>query len=136
MLGNRESKNCSIWYRNYQIQGSKNNPIMVIIHAGTNSLRGNSKPDEVATEIIELATALKTETNEIVVSSIVPRRDRLSEKVEKVNDILTTKTSARGIGFIRHTNININDHLKPKGLHLNNKGTITLSDNFLNWINT
>ena len=112
------------------------NPNLVIIHAGTNSLRGNSTPDEVATEILELATSLKNETNEIVVSSIVPRRDHLNEKVGKVNDALTTKTSALGIGFISHKNINSNDHLKPKGLHLNNKGTIMLCDNFLKWINT
>ena len=112
------------------------NPDLVIIHVGTNSLRGNSTPHQVANEIVELATTLKNDTNEIVVSSIVPRRDHLREKVEKVNDILTTKTSTLGIGFIRHTNINSNNHLQPKGLHLNNKGTITLLDNFLNWINT
>ena len=66
----------------------------------------------------------------------MPRRDHLIEKVEKDNDMSTTKTSALGIGFIRHTNINSNDHLKPKGLHLNNKGTITLSDKFFKRLNT
>ena len=111
-------------------------PNMVIIHAGTNSLRGSSTPKQVADEIIELATNLKTDHNEIVVSGIVPRRDNLSEKAEQVNDYLKIKTSTLDIPFIRHTNINTDTHLKPKGLHLNNKGTITLSENFLEFINT
>ena len=89
---------------------------MLIIHAGTNSLRGNTTPQQVANEIFDLATTLKNDTNEIVISSIVPRRGHLGEKVDKVNDILTTKTSTIGTGFIRHTNINNEAHLKPKGL--------------------
>ena len=83
------------------------NPNLVIIHAVTNSLRGSSTPDEVATEILELTTSLKNGTNEIVVSSIVPRRDHLNEKVGKVNDALTTKTSALGIGFISRLKVYI-----------------------------
>ena len=65
------------------------NPNLVIIHVGTNSLRGNTTPQQVANEIIEWTT----------------RRDHVSEKVDKGNDILTTKTSTLCIGFIRHTNI-------------------------------
>ena len=42
------------------------NPDLVILHTGTNSLRGESTPEEVADEVIDLATNLKTEHNEIV----------------------------------------------------------------------
>ena len=80
------------------------NPNLVIIHAGTNLLRGNKTP-EVANQIIELATTLKTDNNEIVISSFMLRRQHLREKVKNVNVVLTTKTTTLGIGFIRHTNI-------------------------------
>ena len=110
------------------------NPNLVIIHAWTNSLRSSNKPNEITIEIIELATNLKTDTNEIVVSSIVPRRDHPSEKAEKDNDALKIITSTLGLDFIQHSNINNDTHLKPKGLHLNNKSTSTLCENFLKLI--
>ena len=53
-------------------------------------------------------------------------------RLNRSNDILTTKTSTLGISFISHSNLKNEAHLKPEGLHLNNKGTITLSDNFFN----
>ena len=72
----------------------------------------------------------------MIVSNILPRKDQLKEKVGQVNDFLKIKTTELGIGFIDHTNINPERHLKPKGLHLNDNGSATLQNNFINWINT
>ena len=46
-----------------------------------------------------------------------------------------SKCQQLDILFIRHNNIRNEIHLKPKGLHLNFKGSELLSDNFAAWIN-
>ena len=48
---------------------------LVILHAGTNSLRGDILPKKVAEEIVTLATELQKDETEVIVSSILPRRD-------------------------------------------------------------
>ena len=108
---------------------------LVILHTGTNSLRGESTPEEIADEVIDLATNLKTDHNEIVISEIIARRDQLNEKAVSVNNVLRMKTTELGIGYISHENINTDMHLNPKGLHLNHKGSILLSRNFINLVN-
>ena len=111
------------------------NPNFIILHTGTNSLRGERTPEDLAEEIIDLATSLKSDENEIVISEIIARRDQLNEKVSKVNDILRMKSSEMIIGFISHNNINTDIHLNPKGLHLNHQGNILLSEHFLHCVN-
>ena len=111
------------------------NPDLVILHTGTNSLRGESTPKEVAEEVINLPTNLKSDDNEIIVSEIISRNDQLKEKAETVNDYLRMKTMELGIGYISHNNINTDIHLNPKGLHLNHQGNILLSRNFIKCVN-
>ena len=111
------------------------NPDLVILHAGTNNLRENSTPQNIANDIVKLASSLKTDENEIIVSSILARRDNLHDKAEKVNDFLKIKCDQINIPFIRHNNIKCDTHLKPKGVHLNRVGTTILANNFVNWIN-
>ena len=112
------------------------NPDLAILHVGTNSLRGDISEEQVATDILKLATSIKTDKNDILVSSILPRRDQLKEKAEKVNDFLSMKCSQFNIPFMRHNNIRSEIHLKPKGLHLNTTGSTLLSDNFAAYINS
>ena len=45
----------------------------VIIHCGTNSLQAYDSPDALAQEIIDLATSLKNDDNEVMISSIICR---------------------------------------------------------------
>ena len=94
-------------------------PDIAILHVGTNSLRGGNTESKIADDILSLACRMKKETNEIIVSSIIARRDQYKEKAEKVNDFLQIKCSQVNIPFIRHNNIRGEIHLKPKGLHLN-----------------
>ena len=111
------------------------NPDLVILHTGTNSLQGESTPEEEADEVIDLATNLKPDHNEIVISEIIARRDQLNEKAVRVNYFLRMKITELGIGYISHENINTEMHLNPKGLHLNHRGSILLSRNFINLVN-
>ena len=89
-------------------------PDLVILHTGTNSLRGESTPEEVADEVIDLATNLKTDHNEIVISEIIARRERLNEKAVRVNNFLRMKTTELGIGYISHENINTDMAFEPE----------------------
>ena len=61
---------------------------LIILHCGTNDLRSNKQPNEIANEIAGLAIDLKTEKNDVMVSSIAPRRDKLNQKVINVNNLL------------------------------------------------
>ena len=111
------------------------NPDLIIVHTGTNWLREERTHEDLAEEIIDLATSLKSNENEIVISEIIARRDQLNEKVSKVNNILRMKSSEMRIGFISHNNRNTDKNLNPKGLHLNHQGNILLSENFMHCVN-
>ena len=43
---------------------------LIILHCGTNDLRSNKLPNEIAKEIADLANELKTDKNEVMVSTI------------------------------------------------------------------
>ena len=63
---------------------------LIILHCGTNDLRGNKSPEEIATNIINLAKEMKSEKNEVMVSGIIPRNDNLNDKGIDVNNFLNT----------------------------------------------
>ena len=42
------------------------NPETIIIHSGTNDLRSDSSPEEIARDIINLTTSCKTQTNKVI----------------------------------------------------------------------
>ena len=111
-------------------------PDLAILHVAINSLRSMDTKQKIADDILNLANNIKKDTNEIIISSIIPRRDQFKEKGEKVNEFLYNKCQQLDIPFIRHNNIRSEIHLKPKGLHLNFKGSELLSNNFAAWINT
>ena len=111
-------------------------PDLTILHVGTNSLRSMDTEQKIADDILNLANNIKKDTNDIIISSIIRRRDQFKEKGEKVNEFLYNKCQQLDIPFIRHNNILREIHLKPKGLHLNFKGSDLLSNNFAAWINT
>ena len=51
----------------------KQEPHLAIIDTGTNDLRFNKSPSEIATEIMQLGTSLKSSENELGISSIIKR---------------------------------------------------------------
>ena len=108
----------------------KNN--LLIIHTGTNSLRTATGAEDIANEIVNLAKSMKNESNEIMISGIILRRDRFDMKGLKVNDFLKTLCIVNNIHLINHFNISSVRHLNAGGLHLNINGTYQVADNLLN----
>ena len=109
---------------------------LIILHVGTNDLRENKSAKEIALNTIELAIDLKTEINDIMLSSIIPRNDKLNEKGAEVNNILKSLCSTHNFHIIDNSNISKLNHLNKSGLHLNYKGTYVLGSNLVDAINT
>ena len=68
---------------------------------------------------MKLKTSCKTQTNKVILSSIVPRYDNLNEKVTRVNKCLKKECEARNTCFINHRNIFLKHSCNRRGLHLN-----------------
>lgn len=109
------------------------NPDLIILHTGVNNLRTKKSPDLIAEEIITLACDTKTNTNDVVISTLVARSDDLQSKGQQVNNLLINKCIERNIYYINNSNINAS-HLNSTS-HLNYKGTVQLAQNFLCCIN-
>ena len=58
-------------------------PDMVTLQTGTNDLKSNQNPSDIANEIVSLAKNIKNCGTEVSISSLIPRGDRLSEKGKK-----------------------------------------------------
>ena len=110
-------------------------PDMVILHTGTNDLKSNQNPSDIANEIVNLAKNIKNSGTEVSISALIPRGDRLSEKGKKVNKVLQEKCTAENFAFILHKNINSKLDLFPDKLRLNKKGQSILKGNFRKFIN-
>ena len=76
-------------------------PDIIVLHTGTSNLKNNKAPSDIASEIMQLANAIK-----VAVSSLIPRGEKLSEKAKKVNIDLQEKSTAENFAIIQHTNIN------------------------------
>ena len=117
----------------------KRDPDIVVLHCGTNSLRDEDSAEKIASDIADLAAKMKSDENEVVVSSIICRGDNLNEKAEKVNSTLLSLCQGLHLGYLDNSNIN-QEHLTYKGrfpgLHLNADGTNILFSNLVNSINS
>ena len=71
------------------------NPDMVVLHTGTNDLKSNQYPSDIANEIISSAKNIKISGTEGSISSLIPRGDRLSQKRKKVNQELQERCTQR-----------------------------------------
>ena len=69
----------------YSVPTTKKNPRRIVIRCGTNDVSSGTAPNEVAEEIVGLATYLKSHENEVFVSSLVNRGDQWNERVSIVN---------------------------------------------------
>ena len=107
---------------------------LIILHCGTNDLRSIKKPSDIADEIINLALDLKTEKNDLMISGIVPRRDKFNGKGMEVNKYLISQCNVNNIHYIDNKNLNTTSDLNMSGLHLNKKGTYVLGGNLVNAI--
>ena len=111
-------------------------PDLIILHAGSNDLRSEKTSDNISSDIMRLALQLKTDINDVMVSSITSRADSYNAKGAEVNSKLKIECERYNLMFIDHSNISADKHLNGSGLHLNYKGTVTLANNFLSHIKT
>ena len=120
---------------NYYIKPTQEKqPVQIIIHFDTNDLRGNKNSDEITNEIVEFENSIKTGENNVVVSSIVSRKDRFNNKAKEINENLKDICEEHNLQLMQHHNINPLRHINAKGLHLNNYGDKQLTRNFTSFI--
>ena len=104
-------------------------PDFIILHHGTNDLNGNNTSEEIADKILNLAASIKTSKNQVFVSGLVIRKDKLNKKGNEVNELLKNKCGIRQLSFIDNKNISLG-MLNKSGIHLNEYGTTRLVNNF------
>ena len=115
-------------------------PDCIIIHAGTNDLTSQEKPDTISNfrKIIEEAKLESPDTS-IVLSTAVMRKDKqaIDKKVSvpALNREIREFANAMKISVVDNSNLDVSC-LSRKKLHLNEKGNAYLARNFLNFIKT
>ena len=82
-------------------------PDFIILHHGTNDLNSNSTSEEIADKILNLAASIKTSKNQVFVSGLVIRKDKLNKKGNEVNELLKNKCGIRHLSFIHNKNISL-----------------------------
>ena len=118
----------------YLVPSLDQKPNTIILHVGTNDLRGADPPKVISKRIMDLARKCSDMNSKIYVSSLVSRGDNLNHKVEAVNDILEASCNGANIGFIDNSNISTSD-LNNSKLHLNRDGSEKLANNLINFLN-
>ena len=110
----------------YIVPSMKHGPEAVVIHAGTNNLSPQKSPLEIAQEILDLASSLQNDNNEIIISSIIGRGDRFQAKATAVNLHLYKLCVDGNFTYLDNSNIRL-EHLQKVGhwgnIQLNDKGT-------------
>ena len=109
---------------------------LVVLHFGTNDLCSDKSANEIANGIVNIGIKLKTERNDVMISSIIPRGDneQLDIKGSEVNEFLSNLSCLYNFNFINNSSISKARHLNSSGLHLNMNGTYALANNILHAI--
>ena len=98
---------------------------------GTNDLRSEEEPDKIANDIVDVAVAYKQHGCKVIISALLPRRDKFSDKAKEVNDSLKELYLPKNIYLIEHCNFHARYHLNNSKLNPNRKGSGILASNFL-----
>ena len=106
-------------------------PDQIIVHVGTNDLASNKRPEQIAESIIGVATSLKSDTSDVLVSSITVRNDQHRKKLAEANIVLKELCKEKKLYYINHEKKITVKHLNGSKLHLNKKGTSILLNTFI-----
>ena len=88
---------------------SRTDPDHIILHVGTNDLPTRKNPDEIAKSIVQLASALKTKSCGVPISSITARSDQYRKKAIEVNKELKNLCLENNLYLFHHgSTINTN----------------------------
>ena len=119
----------------YTIATFKSNPDRIIIHCGTNNLKMDESRETIAEKTTELAKSVKSTTNEVLISSIIPRRDKLVDRGYKVNCIVENFCKEdETIKFMRQKYLDSKKHIGKDGIHLNNFVITRIVKNFIGFL--
>ena len=95
------------------------NPGIYVLHVGTNNLTLSDTPEQIAEYIFDIVRSIKTDSNTVIISNIVPRGNKNKENIEKTIQIINNACVQHNVSVINHTNVNSNRHLNRSKLHLN-----------------
>ena len=112
------------------------NPELVILHIGTNDIKSNKSPQEIATGIQNLAQNMEEEgKRKVAISSLIPRNDsqELAKKSVLVNSELKKLCMEKGLDLIQHPSLTAR-HLNGSNLHLNRFGTAIFANDLMRYI--
>ena len=112
----------------------KNNPECNTIHCGTNDVKTN-RPQSIAGNISSLAKSSQQESNTVLLSSIVSRKDHPDKKSKEGDIILEKRCNDLNLAFISHGKIRASYHCNYDGLHLNDKGVTLFGEYILSALN-
>ena len=104
--------------KSFQQPTISNDSKCIVLNCSTNDLKQSTSVVEIGEKILELAAFCKLNRNNILISGIVPRRDKLKGKATQVNKFLKNECSKRNICFINSSNINPRYHCDQSGIHL------------------
>ena len=107
-------------------------PESVITHPGTNDLKTKSE-DEIIKSLKGPVEMTELRNVKCSISLLTIRKGHLREKGRRVNELIKANFSDSNLGIISNDNID-EKHLNGSGLHLNQKGTLTLATNFISHI--
>ena len=111
----------------------------IILHVGTNDIKDDKKTAEVAAAgILNLGTQIKDNSphTKACISGITIGKDKaaIHNNIKNVNNILTRVCDKNKWTYIDNSNVDYTC-LNRRGLHLNKKGSATLSKNYSNYLN-
>ena len=69
--------------KSYILPTKSKNPESNVLHCGTNDLEKKNSANEISNDIFEVALLCKSECNNVIVSGIIPRSDKLNAKLLK-----------------------------------------------------
>ena len=115
----------------------RKNPQKLILHVGTNSLKGRETSTRCAQEIMTLAESIRSSgpNTELAISGLITRSEEvaLTRKVSQVNSELKRLCTQKQLKFVEHANISCNDLNRSK-INLNKVGTKIMARNFTKYI--
>ena len=86
---------------------------------------------EIACEIPNLASSIKSKKNEVVAFGILSRKDRFRDKTKETDESLLAICTSRNIPFINHGNIDTRTHINCRRLHLTTRRSKIVEDNIV-----
>ena len=96
----------------------------------TNDLNPDRTSSQIAREIIDLAISLKSDKNNISISLLTPRSDKLNNKASEMSNRLINMCSHQNIAYIDHSSSIQQNHINESKVHLNRYGTVVFANTF------